>query len=184
MSFKFSDDNLKKAKNILKKYPAHRSKSAVMPFLDLAQRQNNNYISKDVVGYLAEFLNLPEIKIYEVASFYSMYNLKPVGTYLIQVCGTTPCMLRGAKDILKACEEEAMCKLNETSEDSLFTIKEVECLGACVNAPMVQINDDYYEDLDEQIVKRIIRDLKEGKKIKTGSQKNRQCSAPIEGELF
>ena len=160
MPFCFHKENLEKSEKIIAKYPKERSKSAIMPLLDLAQRQNNNYVSKDIIEYLSELLDLPAIHIYEVASFYSMYNLEPVGKYLIQVCGTTPCMLCGSKDITKIIEKHLKISINQTTNDKLFTLKEVECLGACVNAPMIQINDDYYEKLDENKVVEILKKLK------------------------
>jgi len=179
MSFKFNKENQTILQNILSKYPKERKKSAVMPLLDLAQRQNNNYISKDIIEYVAQTLEMPEIKVYEVATFYSMYNLKPVGKFLLQVCGTTPCMLRGSEDLIKLCKEKFGVGKEETSEDNYFTLKEVECLGACVNAPVVQINDDYYEDLTVENFEKILEDLKNDKPVKIGSQIDRQCSKPI-----
>lgn len=160
MSFRFNEENLEKSTKIIAKYPKERSKSAVMPLLDLAQRQNNNYISKEVIEYLADLLDLPVIHIYEVASFYSMYNLNPVGKYLIQICGTTPCMLCGSKKITESIKNHLKIEMNQTTKDNMFTLKEVECLGACVNAPMIQINDDYYEKLDEERVVKILKELK------------------------
>ena len=179
MAFEFIGENLKKAEEIINKYPEDRHKSAVMPLLDLAQRQNNNYLSKEVIEYISDMLHLPPIKVYEVASFYSMYNLKPVGRYLLQVCGTTPCMLRGSGNIIEVCKKKLNIEMNQTTADDLFTLKEVECLGGCVNAPIVQINDDYYEDLDGDKMAEILDNLKNGKKIKIGSQIGRQCSAPL-----
>jgi len=177
--FEFTSENLKKSKEIISKYPTGRQKSAVMPLLDLAQRQNDNYISQEIIEYIALMLDLPAIRVYEVATFYSMYNLKPVGKYLIQICGTTPCMLRGSEDLFKLCKEKLNIERNETSADNLFTLKEVECLGACVNAPMVQINDDYYEDLNVENMAKILADLKNNKPVKIGSQTGRQCSKPL-----
>ena len=177
MSFEFDKENQKKVEEILSKYPADRKKSATMPLLDLAQRQNDNYISQDVIATISEILELPEIKVYEVASFYTMYNLKPVGKYLLQFCKTTPCMLRGIDKILKDCEEKLGIKMDQTTADGLFTLKEVECLGACVNAPIVQINDDFAEDLTSDNFLKILEDLKSGRSFKVGSQIGRQCSA-------
>ncbi len=177
MIFEFNTENQKTVKEIIAKYPAGRQKSAVMPLLDLAQRQNSNWISKDVIACIAQILGMPEIKVYEVASFYTMYNLKPVGKYLLQFCRTTPCMLRGIDEIIHDCEKKLGIKMDETTADGLFTLKEVECLGACVNAPMVQINDDFVEDLTSENFLKIIEELKEGKKFKVGSQVGRQCSA-------
>ncbi len=177
--FEFTSENLKKSQEIISKYPEGRHKSAVMPLLDLAQRQNNNYISQEIISYIAKMLDLPEIRVYEVATFYSMYNLKPVGKYLLQICGTTPCMLRGSEELFKVCKENFGADRNETSADGIFTVKEVECLGACVNAPMVQINDDYYEDLNAKIMNEILTDLKNNRPVKIGSQTGRQCSKPL-----
>ncbi len=177
MTFQFSEENQKKVSEILAKYPADRQKSAVMPLLDLAQRQNQNWISKDVIATIADILKMPEIKVYEVASFYTMYNLKPVGKYLLQFCKTTPCMLRGIDKIIKDCEEKLGIEMDETTLDGTFTLKEVECLGACVNAPVVQINDDFAEDLTSDNFLQILADLKAGKAFKVGSQTGRQCSA-------
>lgn len=160
IKFSFTKENLIKAKEIVKKYPVGRQKSAILPLLDLAQRQNNNWISTDIIEYIANMLDEPFIRVHEVASFYTMFNLKPVGKYHIQVCGTTPCWLKGADNILKIFEKETETKCGESSENGLFTISEVECLGACTNAPIVQINDDYYENLDEDKVKKIVKNMK------------------------
>lgn len=178
MTFKFNEENQKKVAIILAKYPSDRKKSAVMPLLDLAQRQNENWVSKDVIAEIAGILEMPEIKVYEVASFYTMYNLKPVGKYLLQFCKTTPCMLRGIDKIVKDCKEKLGIEMDETTLDKFFTLKEVECLGACVNAPVVQINDDFAEDLTSENFLKILEDLKAGKEFKVGSQVGRQCSAP------
>jgi NADH-quinone oxidoreductase E subunit len=178
MSFEFNLENKKKVSDIIAKYPDKRQKSAVMPLLDLAQRQNNNWISRDIIAHIAQILEMPEIKVYEVASFYTMYNLKPVGKYLLQFCRTTPCMLRGADKIIKDCKEKLGINVEETTSDNLFTIKEVECLGACANAPVVQINDDFVEDLTSENFLKIIDDLKNGKSFKIGSQIGRNCSEP------
>ena len=178
MTFQFNEENQKKVAEILAKYPAERKKSAVMPLLDLAQRQNANWISKDAIAAIAQILEMPEIKVYEVASFYTMYNLKPVGKYLLQFCKTTPCMLRGIDKIMKDCEEKLGIEMDQTTLDGTFTLKEVECLGACVNAPVVQINDDFAEDLTSENFLKILEDLKAGKEFKVGSQVGRQCSSP------
>lgn len=176
--FQFNSENQKKVQQILTRYPAERKKSAVMPLLDLGQRQNNNWISKDIIAHIAEILEIPEIKVYEVASFYTMYNLQPVGKYLLQFCKTTPCMLRGIDQIIKDCKEKLGIEMDQTTADGLFTLKEVECLGACVNAPVVQINDDFVEDLTSENFSKILDDLKSGKSFKIGSQINRQGSSP------
>lgn len=168
MTFEFKDK--KKVEEIIAKYPTERKKSAVMPLLDLAQRENNNYISRDIIETIAKTLEIAEIRVYEVASFYTMYNLKPVGKYLIQFCKTTPCMLRGIDELMKVTKEKLGIKMNETTSDGLFTLREVECLGACVNAPVIQINDDYFEDLTKESFFKILDNLKEGKAVKVGSQ--------------
>ena len=136
-SFVFSEENLEKAKNILAKYPKDRGQSALLPLLDLAQRQNNNWIPREAMQYIAEFLKIPEIRVYEVATFYTMYNLKPVGKNFIQLCTTTPCWLRGSDEVVAACKSKLDIDMGETTEDGQFSLLEVECLGACVNAPMV-----------------------------------------------
>lgn len=170
MTFEFNAENQKKVAEIIAKYPAGKQKSAVMPLLDLAQRQNDNYISRDVIETIAKILDIAEIRVYEVASFYSMYNLKPVGKYLIQFCKTTPCMLRGIDELMKVTKERLGINLEETTADGMFTLKEVECLGACVNAPVIQINDDYFEDLTKENFFKILDDLQVGKSVKVGSQ--------------
>ena len=160
----------RKFAEILAKYPEARKKSAVMPLLDLAQRQSNNFISRDAIETIARILDIAEIRVYEVASFYTMYNLKPVGKYLIQFCKTTPCMLRGIDELIKVTKEKLGINIEETTADGLFTLKEVECLGACVNAPVIQINDDYFEDLTKESFFKILDNLRDGKAIKIGSQ--------------
>lgn len=161
--FSFNKENLKAAKEIVAKYPKGRQKSAMLPLLDLAQRQNGGWLSVAVIEYVANYISEPFMRTYEVATFYTMYNIKPVGKYHIQVCGTTPCWLRGADDIMKLCEKYTKTKCGETSKDNMFTISEVECLGACVNAPVIQINDYYYEDLDSKKIGDIIKKLKQTK---------------------
>ena len=178
--FKFTKENSVLIKNILKKYPSNQSSSAVMPLLDLAMRQCNGWIPEAAMKEVGKIINIPFIKVYEVATFYSMFNLKPIGKYFIQFCTTTPCWLKGSDNLLQICKKLLNIGVNQTSKDGLFTLKEVECLGACVNAPMVQINDDYYEDLDESSLKKLLEDLKNGNKVKIGSQiKNRKSSEPI-----
>ena len=170
MTFEFNQENSKKVAEIIAKYPDERKKSAVMPLLDLAQRQNDNYISKDIIEHIAKMLEMAEIRVYEVASFYSMYNLKPVGKFLLQFCKITPCMLRGIDEIIKITKEKLGIEMDQNTADGLFTLKAVECLGACVNAPVVQINDDYFEDLTPENFLKILEDLKTGKPVKIGSQ--------------
>ena len=159
--FKFSSQNLEKIKTIIAKYPLGRQKSAVMPLLDLAQRQNNNWINADVIKEISQILSITTREVYEVATFYTMYNTKPVGKYLVQVCTTTPCMLRESEEIVLAISNHLGISLGQTTQDGLFTLVEVECLGACSNAPVVQINDQYYEDLTPQSIKQILDDLKD-----------------------
>ena len=174
--FSWTKENLKSIKKIISKYPKDRKQSAVMPLLYLAQEQNNNWISVECIEAIAETLEMPKIRVTEVASFYSMYNSKPVGKNLIQVCRTSPCWLRGSDKITKTICQEAKCEINETSEDNLFTVVEVECLGACSNGPMIQINNDFFEDLDEISTKKIINNIRNDIPNKIGSQKGRRSS--------
>ena len=177
-NFEFSKENLLLAEKIIKKYPNDRKHSAVMPLLYLIQKQNDNWIPLVAMKYLAKFLNMPYIKVYEVATFYSMYNLSPVGNYFIQVCTTTPCMIRGAYKIVEACKEKISDRENVLSKDENCTWIEVECLGACINAPMMQINNDYYEDLDKEKALKIFDKILQGEKPKPGSYRGRKNSEP------
>ena len=177
-SFEFFKENKDIAEKILNKYPENRKKSAVMPFLYLAQRQNKNWIPLTAMKYIAKYLEMPYIKVYEVATFYTMYNLAPVGKYFVQVCTTSPCLIRGANKLVKICKEKISKEENTLSENKLCSWLEVECLGACVNAPMMQINDDYYEDLDEKNTIEIIDSLLADKPLKSKSFRNRTSSAP------
>ena len=177
-NFEFSKENLILAEKIIKKYPKERKQSAVMPLLYLVQKQNNNWIPLVAMKYLAKFLNMPYIKVYEVATFYSMYNLAPVGNYFVQVCTTTPCMIRGAYKIVEACKEKISPKENEVSKDKKCSWIEVECLGACINAPMMQINNDYYEDLDKDKAMKIFDKILNDEKPKPGSYRGRKNSEP------
>jgi len=179
--FNWSDDNFKRVSKIIKKYPDSKQQSAVVPLLDLAQRQNSGWLSKTAIEKVAETLSMSYIRVLEVATFYSMFNLEPVGENFVQICRTTPCWLRGSDKLVKAAREVSNINLGETSNDKKFTIVEVECLGACCNAPMVQINDFYYEDLDEDSFKKILTDLKNNKSITKGSQIGRQTSHPQRG---
>ena len=174
--FEWSKESLKSIKMIISRYPKDRHQSAVMPLLYLAQEQNNNWISIECIEKIAETLNMPKIRVTEVASFYSMYNTRPVGKNLVQICRTSPCWLRGSNKITNTICNETKCNINETSEDNLFTVVEVECLGACSNGPMIQINNDFYEDLDEESTKTIIDNIKNNKQNKIGSQKGRRSS--------
>ena len=176
--FNWSDNNFKRASAIIKKYPNSRQQSAVIPLLDLAQRQNSGWLSKTAIEKVAETLSMSYIRVLEVATFYSMFNLHPLGENFVQICRTTPCWLRGSDKLLKKAKEVLSTNLGETSDDNKFTIVEVECLGACCNAPMVQINDYYYEDLNEDSFEKILIDLKNNKTITQGSQIGRQTSHP------
>lgn len=175
-NFSFNNENSEKAQSIVSKYPEGRQKSACLPLLDLAQRQNNGYLSTDAIEYVADYISEPYMRVYEVASFYTMFYLNPVGKHHLQICGTTPCYLRGAADILKACEDHIGIKCGETSKDGKFTLSEVECLGACVNAPIVQINDDYYEDLTPDKIRSLIDELSSGDEPKAKKGKKSEQS--------
>ena len=176
--FEFTPANLITIGEIIKKYPAGRQASAVLPVLDLAQRQAGGWLSSAAIEQVAQILQMPPIRVYEVASFYSMFNLKPVGRNHIQVCRTTPCWLRGADRLTELCKTKLGINKGQTTPDQQFTLSEVECLGACCNAPIVQINDDVYEDLTPDSLSKILDELKAGKQPMTGSQTNRQGSAP------
>jgi len=176
--FEFNDKNIELAKKMINNYPEGKQQSAVMSLLYLAQRQNNNWIPLAAMKYIAKFLNMPYIKVYEVATFYSMYNLSPVGKFFYQVCTTTPCMLRGAYKLVDVCKKKISNKENEISSDGYSSWMEVECLGACINAPMIQINDEYYEDLDEKKLENIIEQTMKGETPKPGSYRGRVNSEP------
>ena len=177
-SFSFTEENLSVAKSILSKYPENRKKSAVMPLLYLAQRQNQNWIPLAAIKYIAKYLSMPYINVYEITTFYSMYNLSPVGKYFVQVCTTSPCLLRGADKITKVCKNKISPNQNEISKNGKCSWTEVECLGACVNAPMIQINNDYYEDLDENSTTKIIESLMVDTPLKPGSYRGRKNTSP------
>ena len=179
--FKFSNENLKKAEQILKKYPEKNKKSAVMPFLYLAQIQNDNWIPLAAMKYIANYLSMPYISVYEVATFYTMYNLTPVGKHFVQVCTTTPCLIRGADKIVKLCKEKISPNENEVSKKGSCSWMEVECLGACVTAPMMQINDDYYEDLDKEKTLEILDKILKDEIPKPGSYRGRINNEPENG---
>ena len=176
--FEFSEKSLEFANKIISNYPEDRKQSAVMALLYIAQRQNNNWIPLVAMKYIAKFLEMPYIKVYEVATFYSMYNLAPVGEYFFQVCTTTPCMLRGAYKLVDVCKNKISKNETEISSDGKISWMEVECLGACVNAPMIQINDNYFEDLDEKKLEKLIEKIKLWKEIEPGSYKGRKSSEP------
>ena len=176
--FKFTDENLKAAEKAILNYPKGKQKSAVMALLYIAQRQNDNWIPLAAMKYIAKILEMPYIKVYEVATFYSMYNLAPVGKYFFQVCTTTPCMIKDAYKLVDVCKNKISENESEISPDGSFSWTEVECLGACVNAPMVQINEDYYEDLDASKLEKIIDQIYKNEKPVPGSYRGRISSEP------
>ena len=178
--FSFSKEAEKEILEILKKYPSERKASAVMPLLDLAQREAGGWLPISALEAVAEKVGLAYMRVLEIASFYTMYNLHPVGKWHLQICGTTPCWLRGSDDILKAIYDTLKIKPNETSKNGEFTLTPVECLGACVNAPILQVNDDFYEDLNYNSTKKLIEGLKKDKKPNYGSIKDRK-SEPENG---
>lgn len=180
-TFSFTEDNLAKAKAIIAKYPPGRQQSAVMPLLDLAQRQGGGWLPQPALDYIADFLDMPPIRVYEVATFYTMYNLKRVGRHHVQVCTNLSCWLRGSDAILESCRKTLGIGLGETTDDGAFTLSEAECLGACVNAPMAQIGDDYYEDLTPEAMARILEELRGGGSPKAGPQNGRRSSEPADG---
>jgi NADH-quinone oxidoreductase subunit E len=184
--FAWTEANAAKAKEIIARYPPGRQHSAIMPLLDLAQRQvgaetkTQGWLPIPVIEYVAKAVDMPYIRALEVVSFYTMYNMAPVGRYHVQVCGTTPCMLRGSDDVMAACKNRGLVK-GKTTPDGLFTLTEVECLGACANAPMVQINDDNYEDLTFDSMSAVLEALARGETPKPGPQIERQTSCPEGG---
>lgn len=179
-SFAFSADNLAWAEKEITKYPAGRQASAVIALLWRAQAQSGGWLPEAAIRYVADFLSMAHIRVLEIATFYTMFNLEPVGRFYVQVCGTTPCMLRGAEDLKDLCRKR-IGESGRVSADGMFSWTEVECLGACVNAPMLQINEDNYEDLNPEILSRILDDLAAGRTPKTGPQIERQYSAPLGG---
>ncbi len=181
-SFAFTAENIERAKAHIAKYPKGRQQSAVLPLLDLAQRQSGGWLPLAAMHAVADMLEMPRIRVYEVASFYTMFNLRPVGRYLLQACTTTPCWLRGSDAVVAACESKLGIGVGGTSADGLFTLVEVECLGGCVNAPILQVNDDFYEDLDGASTEALIDALRAGKTPPPGTVLARQGSAPIKGK--
>lgn len=184
--FAWNAENAEQVKRVIARYPEGRQHSAILPLLDLAQRQvgaetnTQGWLPVPVIEYIAKQLGMPYMRAYEVVTFYTMFNLAPVGRYHVQVCGTTPCMLRGSDDVMAACVAKGMRK-GSTTPDGLFTLSEVECLGACANAPMVQINDDNYEDLTFDSMTAVLDALARGETPKPGPQVDRQTSAPVGG---
>ncbi|HEY8874536.1 MAG TPA: NADH-quinone oxidoreductase subunit NuoE [Stellaceae bacterium] len=180
--FEFTPENLERAQAHIAKYPAGRQQSAVLPLLDLAQRQSGGWLPRAAMHHVAEILGMPRIRVYEVATFYTMFNLNPVGRYLLQACTTTPCWLRGSDAVVDACEKKLGIGIGGTTEDGLFTLIEVECLGGCVNAPILQVNDDFYEDLDGPSTEALLDALRDGKPPPVGSLGGRRGSAPSGGK--
>ena len=176
--FEWSENNFNKIKKIINNYPFGKQQSAVIPVLDIAQRQNNGFLTKQAIEKVAETLSMSHIRVMEIATFYSMFNLEPIGKYFVQICRTTPCWLRGSDKLVNVANEITGCDNGSTSDDNKFTVVEVECLGACCNAPMVQINDYFYEDLDENNFKELLLKLKDSSLVIDGSQIGRQCSEP------
>lgn len=183
--FKFTQKALEEINDIISRYPEGRQASALLPVLMIAQRENGNWLPKAAMDTVAQLLDMPEIKVYEVATFYSMYNLKPKGKYHVQLCTTTPCWLRGSDDIVSAAKEHLGVGLGEVTNDGLFSLEEVECLGACVNAPMCQIkssdHDAYYEDLNADSIVTVLKDIANERRMKTGSRIGRNASEPKTG---
>jgi len=179
--FAFTPENEAWARGQIAKYPPGRERSAILALLSRAQDQNAAWLSQEALEYVGTYLNLPFIRVLEVATFYSMFNLKPVGKHLIEICTTTPCWLRGSSDVVSACEQELGISIGETTKDGQFTLREVECLGACVNAPVCMAHKKFYEDLTPKSMKDILRSLKGGEIPKAGPQIARQASAPVGG---
>jgi NADH-quinone oxidoreductase E subunit len=180
-SFEFTPENLRVAEAHIAKYPPGRQASAVLPLLDLAQRQSGGWLPRAAMDRVAQILAMPPIRVYEVASFYTMFNLRPVGRYLLQACTTTPCWLRGSDDVVAACERKLGIVIGGSTADGLFTLVEAECLGACVNAPILQVNDDFYEDIDGLATEALLDALRAGTPPPPGSMIGRQGSEPIGG---
>lgn len=178
-SFEFDAARMERANQIIAKYPPAKKQSAVMPLLDLAQRQHDGWIPRAAIEYIADMLEMPSIRVWEVATFYTMYFLAPKGRHKVQVCTTTPCWLRGSDDVVAACKAKLGIGFGEVTEDGMFSLHEVECLGACVNAPMIQIDDDYYEDLDKASTERILDAFRAGEKPQHGPQNGRRGSEPL-----
>ncbi len=177
-SFSFNAKNLAKAKDIIKMYPSNFKESAIMPLLSIAQNQNNGWVPKKAIEYVSDLINVPEIKVLELATFYSMYNLSPVGKFHIEVCTTSPCMLRGSDTMLNLCKKKLGISTGQITDDKVFSLGKVECLGACVNAPVVKINENYFEDLDSQTLDKLINNFLGNKKVKIGPQSKRKGSEP------
>ena len=180
-SFAFTPESLEAARTFIERYPEGKQQSAVLAILDLAQRQHQGWLPRAAMDAVAELLEMARIRVYEVATFYTMFNLAPIGEHHVRICTTTPCQLRGCAEVLDACETTLGIALGETSADGKFTLGEVECLGACVNAPVLQIGDDYYEDLDGESTAAILEALKRGEAPAPGPQTARRTTMPASG---
>ena len=180
-SFAFTAENLDRAEAHIAKYPPGRQASAVLPLLWIAQEQCGGWLPRVAMDHVAQILGMPPIRVYEVGTFYTMFNLRPVGRYLLQVCTTTPCWLCGSDAVVEACKKKLGIGVGGTTPDGLFTLVEVECLGACVNAPILQVNDDFYEDLDSPTTEALLDALRDGKAPPPGSVTGRQGSEPVTG---
>jgi len=180
-NFEFTPENLDRAKAHIVKYPPGRQASAVLPLLWIAQEQHGGWLPHAAMDHVARILEMASIRVYEVATFYTMFNLRPVGRYLLQACTTTPCWLRGSDAVVQACRSKLGIDVGGTTADGLFTLVEVECLGACVNAPILQVNDDFYEDLDAPATETLLDALRNGKAPLPGSVIGRQGSEPVSG---
>ena len=180
-SFEFTPENLAQAKQIIAKYPDGRQASAVLPLLYVAQRQHQNWVPRAAMDYIAEMLAMAPIRVYEIATFYTMFHLKPVGKYLLQACTTTPCWLRGSDEVVETCKRKLGIGMGGSTPDGKFTLIEVECLGGCVNAPILQVNDDFYEDMDAELTEKLLAALARDEVPPIGSMIGRKTSAPVGG---
>jgi NADH-quinone oxidoreductase E subunit len=180
-SFEFTPENLVEAKRIIAKYPAGREASAVLPLLYVAQGQHQNWVPRAAMDYIAAMLGMAPIRVYEVATFYTMFHLRPVGKYLLQACTTTPCWLRGSDEVVETCQKKLGIGIGGTTKDGKFSLIEVECLGGCVNAPILQVNDDFYEDMDAALTEKLLDALARDEVPPFGSMTGRQTSAPVGG---
>lgn len=180
--FAFTPENLEEARSILARYPAGREQSAMLPLLHLAQKQHGGWLPRAALDHVADFLKLPRIRVYENATFYDMYNTRPTGRVQLRVCTTTPCWLCGSDEVVRACREALGCEVGESTADGRFFLREFECLGACANAPVLWVDDDFYEDLDYASTRAIVEALQRGERPRPGSQTGRIASMPAGGK--
>lgn len=181
-TFSFTPENEELARRILARYPKGREQSAMLPLLHLAQKQHGGWLPRAALDYVADFLRLPRIRVYENATFYDMYNTEPVGRVQVRACTTTPCWLCGSDEVVRACKEVLGCDIGESTADGRFFLREFECLGACANAPVLWVEDDFYEDLDYERTKAILEALKRGERPTPGPQNGRTASMPFGGK--